>query len=376
MFNLIYPSNRFPEKARLNRLLRIPLITLALLKASLGGNVCNINNEIKAFGLDKIKSKPQLFKLKIKMIYYRFAYEFGFQEFISYDFENKSKKEILENVSALEYLRIMREILVEQGPEKFDVFYDKRQTYKLYSKFFKRDVVIIENPESINAFNDFIQKHKKFIVKPALNNNGTGIEFYDLTVDKISPNEIFYKFLNKKGAIVEEIIEQVGILKDFNPSSINTIRFVTFYDNNHLTLIAAGLRNGRVNSKLDNGSLGGLLIGVKKDTGEIYTQGQIEKSTQRFEEHPDSHIKYIGTKIPHWDELLDLIDEIVRIYPEKKYIGWDFAYSSKGWVLVEANGVPGHYFTQLVAEQGLRSLYSETFFKLSKYCDKYSKAIY
>ena len=129
MFNLIYPSNRFPEKARLNRLLRIPLITLALLKASLGGNVCNINNEIKAFGLDKIKSKPQLFKLKIKMVYYRFAYEFGFQEFISYDFENKSKKEILENVSALEYLRIMREILVEQGPEKFDVFYDERPVW-------------------------------------------------------------------------------------------------------------------------------------------------------------------------------------------------------------------------------------------------------
>lgn len=376
MVDLVFPSNKRPEKARLNRFLRIPLVSAAMIKAFFGGNVCNINNEIKTYKLDQNRSKLQLFKLRLKMVYYRFAYEFVYQEFVSFDFEHKTKKEILKNVSAFEYLRIMREILIKDGPEKFDVFCDKRETYKKYSEFFKRDVVLIQNENDLSAFKDFTKKHKRFVVKPALNNNGKGIQFYDLTKDNISVKEIFDNALNDRGAIVEELINQKGILNDFNPDSINTIRYVTFYDNNKLTRISSGLRTGRKGSNIDNGTRGGLLIGVKKDTGEIYTKGQVEKSLKRFDEHPDSHIKYEGTFIPHWDELLDTIEKIVRVFPEKKYIGWDFAYSDKGWVLVEANGVPGHYFTQLVAEEGLRPLYSQTFFKLSKDCEKYQKAIY
>ena len=57
MVDLVFPSNKRPEKARLNRFLRIPLVSAAMIKAFFGGNVCNINNEIKAYKLDQNRSK-------------------------------------------------------------------------------------------------------------------------------------------------------------------------------------------------------------------------------------------------------------------------------------------------------------------------------
>ena len=52
MVDLVFPSNKRPEKARLNRFLRIPLVSAAMIKAFFGGNVFNINNEIKAYKLE------------------------------------------------------------------------------------------------------------------------------------------------------------------------------------------------------------------------------------------------------------------------------------------------------------------------------------
>lgn len=376
MIDLVSHGNKYPEIARLNRFLRIPLISAAMLKAMFGGNICKINDEFKKYHFEENRNKWQLFKLKMKMVYYRFAYEFIYCEFVSLDFDKHTKKENLKNVAAYEYLRVMREIISHEDPEIIEVFCDKRKTYKKYKDFFKRDVVIIENENDIDELKKFAAKHRNFILKPALRNNGTGIKIYDLDTDNVNLEDIFNNAIKQGGAIIEELIHQTGLINEFNPSSVNTVRFVTFFHNGQLTKVSAGLRMGRTGAELDNASLGGVFVGVDTETGIIHSQGQAMYSTKRYDEHPDSHIKFVGTQIPHWDELLETVEEIVRVFPEKKYIGWDFAYSDKGWVICEANGVPGHQLCQTVAKEGLRPLYSKTLFTLVKDCDKYSKAIY
>lgn len=375
MANLYTPYNRRPEQARLNRFLRIPMITAAMIKAALGGNVCKINDVFPLFHFEDDLNKYQLFKLKMKMVYYRFAYEYIYNEIFLLDFDNHTKKENLKNVSTYEYLRVMREIISNQDPEIIETFRDKRKTYRKFSKYFKRDVVIIEKPEDYREFSDFIAKHKKFVVKTAREDNGKGIKFFDLEKDNISPKEIFNNAL-KDGALVEEIIKQAGLLNDINPSSVNTIRFVTFFNEGKQTKVACGLRMGRTGEKLDNMARGGLSVGIDPESGIIFSKGQRKFCKQRFERHPDSNIKFVGTQIPHWDELLETVEEIVRVYPEKHFVGWDFAYSDKGWCITEANGTPGNDLTSTVAKEGLRPLYSKTLFTLVKDCEKYQKAIY
>ena len=87
---IYFPENRIPEKARENRFARIPIISLALLKTLLGKNVMGVNDAIDCFHWQTDVTKYyKLLWLKLKLVYYRYAYEFMFDEFVNFGFENK-----------------------------------------------------------------------------------------------------------------------------------------------------------------------------------------------------------------------------------------------------------------------------------------------
>ena len=46
---------------------------------------------------------------------------------------------------------------------------------------------------------------------------------------------------------------------------------------------------------------------------------------------------FYGYKIPHWSDLVELTEEIHRTIPNQIYVGWDFALTDNGWVLIEGN---------------------------------------
>ena len=68
---IYFPENEIPEKARLNRFLRFPIITEALIKTLFGKNIFDINNEIHKYDFDtNTDNKFSKLKLKLKMVYY------------------------------------------------------------------------------------------------------------------------------------------------------------------------------------------------------------------------------------------------------------------------------------------------------------------
>lgn len=371
---IYFPENEIPEKARLNRFLRFPIITEALIKTLFGKNVFDINNEINKYDFDtNIDNKFSKLKLKLKMVYYRYAYEFLFCEFSGYGFEHKSKKECLEYVSSYEYLRLHNEI--EQSSKVEDIFSDKRKTYELFSNYFKRDVSIINGPKDLQEYLQFVQKHKRFIVKQPKQNNGRGISVVDLNDKNINVIDFFKKCLSSGGAIIEELVVQPGIIHDLYPHSVNTVRFITYFSNNELTKIGAVLRIGMNGSIVDNASQGGLYACIDINTGKLKTDGCIRFQQKKYITHPDTNVTIKNIQLPEWDSLLQLIDDLVRVYPQKNYVGWDLAYSDKGWVLIEGNGYPGIYLAQKGAGKGLRKTFSQTLFLHSNNSKKYSKAI-
>ena len=47
---------------------------------------------------------------------------------------------------------------------------------------------------------------------------------------------------------------------------------------------------------------------------------------------------YKGWRIPRWNELIETAENLFReCLPENKYIGFDFALTDNGWVLIEGN---------------------------------------
>ena len=70
--------------------------------------------------------------------------------------------------------------------------------------------------------------------------------------------------------------------------------------------------------------------------------------------HPDSKLKFKGWQIPQYDELKKLAAELIHLMPfGQKYVGFDFALSQDGWVLVEGNSL-GQFVGQIAEQKGVR----------------------
>ena len=62
--------------------------------------------------------------------------------------------------------------------------------------------------------------------------------------------------------------------------------------------------------------------------------------------------------MPQWKELLSTVEEVHRkCMPSHIYIGWDFALTENGWVLIEGNW--GQLVNQYVDKVGLKKKFME-----------------
>ena len=86
--------------------------------------------------------------------------------------------------------------------------------------------------------------------------------------------------------------------------------------------------------------------------------GAADEKRLFFDEQPDSHIKLTGFTIPRWKEACDLAKEAALRLPEATFIGWDFALTDSGWVMVEGNHTP-LIIWQIAAGKGIREKFDE-----------------
>lgn len=218
---------------------------------------------------------------------------------------------------------------------------DKFHFYELTSEYFKRKAIEVCGENDRLEFNQFVLDKPKVILKPNSSACGSGI-FISQTDN---PSDLFDRLIKAKGKwIVEELITQCDEMSSWNSSSVNTIRITTFKNKRGTFIHCPFMRVGRAGSVVDNGGQGGLYALVDVKTGIVCSDGMDELCNQ-YKEHPDSKVAFKGAQIPRWDELKELV---VRIHNEKMpghiYIGWDFALTDDGWVLIEGNW--GEYIAQ------------------------------
>ena len=151
--------------------------------------------------------------------------------------------------------------------------------------------------------------------------------------------------LENKTYLVEEVIKQIPEMNKLNPSSVNTIRTITFNENGKTTIITAYLRIGN-NKVIDNFNGGGMVVPINVKTKKIEYPA-LDKKGNLYYEHPTTKTPIVGFEIPMFDEIEKLVTEAGKVIPEVKFIGWDVALSEKGSCLVEGNDFPGHDIYQL-----------------------------
>lgn len=140
----------------------------------------------------------------------------------------------------------------------------------------------------------------------------------------------------KTNFVVQDAIQQHPEMMKLNPTSLNTIRVMTYWSKKGIVALYSVVRMGRLGSVVDNASAGGIYCGVNPDgtlKEEAYTLSPltVHKKT-------DTGIILKDFKIPMYDKIKAKAIELHQQLPYSKFIGWDLCLDADNEIeLVEIN---------------------------------------
>ena len=279
------------------------------------------------------------------------------EEYFIFGFKDYPQKQRDEFVSRKE--KDQKMVLHVGLGENYLLLKDKYEFYNRFKDFFHRDVCrLSDRDEDRKAFNKFCQSHNKYIAK---NNKGrmgigTAIRSHNGTPEAI---ETETEALLEQGEewVIEELILQDKRMAELNPTSVNTVRVCSRWNSDGFSVFETFIRMGRSGMIIDNVSSGGLSAAVDWKTGTVISEG-FGKGMVTYAEHPDTGVQLFGFVIPEWEALMETVKKIHSIIPFYPYVGWDFALTPKGWVVIEGNW--GNFLTQYL-KMGMRKEFEKCF---------------
>jgi Glutathione synthase/Ribosomal protein S6 modification enzyme (glutaminyl transferase) len=315
--------------------------------------------------ITKSGSSLSLIRLFFDTLYCKIRYRISTKEYFYFSFYEKSSFARKAFIGELESTYKLAYI-INKGHKK--LFVVKSATYNAYKPFYKRDLITVSTPSDIQNLMDFANVHNSFIIKPVTSSQGRGVKIVDLNnEDKDNFIDSILKNLNSDEKrikyVIEELIIQDPFMASFHPESVNTIRYAVFYGKENVEKLFAIIRIGVGDNRVDNTHAGGICAAIDLDSGLIISEG-VRQNGERHYFHPDTGVQILGTKIPRWDELNQMVEELVPYNSPVRLVGWDFALSQKGWCIVEGNPSPS-----LMGIQGSTGIgYKKLFMDIVKKC--------
>lgn len=187
------------------------------------------------------------------------------------------------------------------------------------------------------------------IIKPSLECEGIGVHKLKVengitNINGMTLDQLFRDEYGDKNFIIQEWVEQHERLADLNPSSLNTIRTVTFRLGMEILVLFSSIRIGRKGSEIDNLNAGGISAVVNSD-GTLGEYGYLSDN-ESCRKTTDSGVVLDGYQIPSYDKAIDFVKNLHYKLPFFDLIGWDIAINKNGEpVIIEWNVRPG--FSQL-----------------------------
>ena len=281
----------------------------------------------------KLSGKNSLF-LFFDIIYCGIKYQSGYIDYLNARMDRLNREERRDVVTR----GINNQYVVKYNDFDYvHYFINKVDFNNKFSKYLGRDWLLVDGNHQRDAFADFIKDKTDFILKPTDGTHGDGVAKLPATMDSFDAN------LDKCPYLAEERIIQVPEMSSLNPTSVNTLRVITFLDKKGAShILAAYLRIGR-EGLVDNFCSGGMLTPVDLETGVLHYPA-VDGENMAYEVHPITGNHIVGFKIPQWEDAKALALEAAHVIPQVRYVGWDIAISEKGPCLIEGNEYPGHVF--------------------------------
>lgn len=330
-------------------------------------------NQIKSY-FDKVKDWEQKCRISKEEMLFKSIYEtwiYGIRPeqqvyFHLLDKPHEVKKTYMGQMeSFVYYARLNRK-------KDISLFEDKYETYKLLKPYYRRDIINILTEDDYPQYLQFVEKHPRFVVKPAGLHDTCGVELVDIR--EYDDTRIFFNSIinvggqyaedytmqgcSRQGAVLEEVIEQDTDYGMMSPKSLNAVRVPTIRINGQVHLFGCWIKIGVTDNMIVGGAKGSIIAGVDSETGIINTEG-FDQAGEIVQYHPVSKIKIKGFVIPRWNEMVAMIKEIAMgIIPTVNYISWDLALTPNGWSIVEGNFY-GQSLWQIVYEKGMKKEFGD-----------------
>jgi Sugar-transfer associated ATP-grasp len=153
--------------------------------------------------------------------------------------------------------------------------------------------------------------------------------------------------LGRGSLVISDFVVQHDEIAAIYPNSTNTMRVMTFrdVDTDEPFVAFASHRFGTQRSEpVDNFGAGGLSVGIDVETGVLQRamwrqpgSGPGSREIVWVDDHPDTGSRITGTKIPEWQQVLDVVLRGAAALPGCRYIGWDLAMTEDGVSIIEGN---------------------------------------
>ena len=171
------------------------------------------------------------------------------------------------------------------------------------------------------------------VIKPSLEGHwGVGVELFHSENGYIpelntSLQDLFLQY--KKNFIIQEKFEQHPDLAKLNPTSVNTIRVLSYRSNNEIKILYAVIRIGRKGKVVDNETSGGIKADIDLQTGRIkgVAFGNPQEKTMP---QTDSGVVLDNYLIPKFPSVLEFVKSLHERLPYFNLIGWDISVDKNG----------------------------------------------
>lgn len=183
------------------------------------------------------------------------------------------------------------------------------------------------------------------ILKPTVETyGGHGVIMVPRSTNKEEYLELMKKY--KYDFTFQKLVVQHPVLAQYNPTSVNTIRVVTYRKpNKERKILYACIRFGGEGSVMDNVCSGGGWTGVDLETGKLIDR----KRYCYFVMDVPMLSNRVPNEIPCWERVKEAALTLHGRLPQLDIVGWDFSVTPDGKpVLIEFNPRPGVGLQQAV----------------------------
>lgn len=201
--------------------------------------------------------------------------------------------------------------------------------------YFIDDEIFIEDA----AIERVINESHQMVIKPSLDSgNGQNVVSFLIHNNKtnynnLSVKELFNKY--KKDFIVQKVVNQNEISKSLNPSSLNTLRVLSYLNHTGVHILSTIMRIGKKGVFTDNFESGGIGCGVDNN-GMLKEYGYFENGTRTTK--TDNGVLLKDFKVPSYNIILKQIEEMHLLIPYFRLISWDIGIDHSGMpLLIEYN---------------------------------------